>query len=300
MKGRLKWILLGILGLLLATGGYFWATFGLPEFLGIDGMEVIGKEGDDVKARVNAKIYNPNFYSLAANDLTYVIAYRDTVLGRGEMAEMELPGGDTSVIPLDAVMDLKGIFSVYKTMLSQPKCTLQVHLDGKFTSLNYHESLQIENVVAPGELLEQLLGQMMDGNSLQFKELKWKPKSVKKSGFSFMAEFQNPSPLPFTIKGLRMEFSRDGYGNSKTGDWELDEPIEVQPEGIVRIPGSVDVENLQAGADLLTGMFKGEVKYYSVGTLVLSLEGFDFEIPIRGKFVFNLKTQEGRWETEGG
>lgn len=299
MKARLIKILLGLLGVILIGGGILWATFGLPEFIEIDGMEIIGKEGDDVKARVNARIYNPNFYSLGAKELTYIIAYRDTVLGQGELAEMELPGGDTTLVELDAVMDLNGIFSVYKTMLAQPKCTMQVHLDGKFTSLNYRESLQIENIVAPGDLLKQLLGQMMDGNSLEFKELQWKPKSVKKSGFKFMAEFRNPAPLPFTIKALRMEFSREGYGNGKTGEWALDEPIDVQPVGVVRIPGDVEVENLKAGADLFTGMFKGEVKYFSVGTLVLSLEGFDFEIPIQGKFIFDLKTQEGRWETEG-
>ncbi len=298
MKNRLKWILLGLLGIILIGGGILWATFGLPEFIGIDGMEIVGKEGDDVKARVNARVYNPNFYSLGATELTYVIAYRDTVLGQGELAELELSGGDTTLVELDAVMDLKGIFSVYKTMLAQPQCTLQVHLDGKFTSLNYRESLQIENVVAPGDLLQQLLGQMMEGNSLEFKELKWKPKSVRKSGFSFMVEFKNPAPLPFTVKEIRMEFSREGYGNGKTGEWKLDSPIDVQPEGIVRIPGDVEIENLKAGTDLVTGIFKGEVKYYTVGTLVLGLEGFDFEIPIQGKFIFDLGTQEGRWETE--
>ena len=299
MKSRLKWILLGLLGIILIGGGILWATFSMPEFIAIEGMEVLGKEGEDIESRVTAKIYNGNFYALGASDLTYVISYRDTVLGRGELAEMDLPGGDTTDVELDAVMDLKGIFSVYKTMMAQPQCTLQIHLDGTFTSLNYHESLQIDNVVAPGELLQQLLGQMMNESSLEFTELKWKPQSLKKSGFEFKVEFENPAPLPFEIKDIRMEFSRDGYGQGKTGEWQMEEPIAVQPNGTVRIPGSVEIDNLQAGADLFTGVFKGEVKYYSVGTLVLGLEGFDFDIPIRGKFIFDLKTQEGRWENEG-
>ena len=232
--------------------------------------------------------------------MTYVISYRDTVLGQGALDEMSLPGGDTTTVELDAVLDLKGMFSVYKSMMAQKKCTLQVHLDGTFTSLNYHESLQIENVVAPGELLQQLIGQMMDESSLSFTDLEWEPKSLKKSGFGFKAEFKNPAPIPFELKEIRMEFSRDGYGQSKTGDWQLEEPIEVQANGTVRIPGSVEIDNLQAGADLFTGMFKGKVEYYSVGTMVLSVEGFDFDIPVRGKFIFDLKTQEGRWENELG
>jgi LEA14-like dessication related protein len=296
MKQKVKWIV-GMLALVfIAVIALLGLTFKLPAFAGIDEIKIEGMEGKHVAATISAKIYNPNFYALSARKLDYIVTYHDTVIGKGDLPKgLSLDGGDTTQLQLPIKMELEGIFAVYKSMLGKPKCKLDIHLEGAFTFLNYHQGLDLSTEIAPEKFIQDILGNSLGSDELHMEEMKWKSTKLTTSEFSFVSVVKNPLDIPLDLKQLDLRLYNEG-SSSLAGEWKLAKPTSLRPQYSTRIPGSIQINHLSAGVGVVTTIFTGELRLDAKGTMTLQLANLPFEIPIVGTVVIDPKTGKGRWE----
>jgi LEA14-like dessication related protein len=297
VKKKLLWISLGIVTLLVIVVGYVAATFQVPEFAGMDEIEIQELEGHDLHAEAKGRIYNGNFFAITARNLEYVVTYQDTVLGRGKLKEgFSLAAGDTTLVTLPLELGLEAICAVHTSMLKQRRCKIDIHLEGEYTSLHYAQGLDFSTEIDPDEFLKQVVGHSLGSSPISFEELTWKAGNLKTSEFSFVSVIMNHLDLPLELKAMTLIFYAEGENSAPAGDWKLDKPVPLQPKYSTRIPGTVKIHHLEAGKGAITTIFTGEIRYRTEGTLTLKLADLEFEIPIDGTVAFDPKTGTGRWE----
>ena len=296
MKNKIKWFIFLTLLLLIAVVGLLALTFKVPDFAGIDAIEIEGMDGKQLKASIQAKVYNPNFYGLSARKIDYIVTYRDTVIGKGVLPQgLSLSAADTTQLSLPLTMELDAIFAVYKSMLGLRRCKLDIHLDGEFTFLHYRHGLDLETEVETDKFISQILGKSLGSEDLSMEEMRWKSTNLKTSEFSFVSVVKNPLDIPLELRSLDIVLYNEGK-SSRAGAWKMEKATPLKPQYSTRLPGSIQVNHLGASAGVINTVFKGELRFDAKGTMVLQLADLPFEIPIEGKVVIDPKTGKGRWE----
>lgn len=296
MKKKLIWAAVGLVVLLLIGGGIVAATFKMPEFIGLDSIEIQELDEKDLHAVVKGKIANANFFDLSACKLDYIVTYHDTLLGRGKLPEITLNAGDTTGLELPLKMELQAIFAVYKSMLAERKCLIDIHLEGEFTSLRYSQGLDLQTEIDPHDFIKDVVGGSMGSSPVQFEELAWKTSDLQNSEFSFVSVVKNPLDIPLELKALTLFFYDGETSGDPAGNWKLDKSIPLQANYSTRVPGTVKIKHLEAGKGIVKTIFTGEVRYATKGILTLQLAQLPFEIPIEGTMVLDPKSGQGRWE----
>lgn len=297
MKKKLIWIGVGLVALLLIVGGILIATFKIPEFKGIVNFEVLELEGKELHAQVSGQVYNGNFYSLSARNLEYLVTYHDTLLGKGKLPEgISLAGGDSTLLELPFTLELQAIFALHKSMLRQSKCKLDIHLVGDFTQLHVTRGFDITMEVDPKQLLKDVLGHSMGDSPIKIEELTWKGGDLKQSSFSFVSVVKNPLDLDLELKTMVLAFFVEGNQADTAGHWQLDKPVALKPQYGTRVPGTVQIQNIEAGKGIVKTIFTGEIRYPARGLLTLQLANLTFEVPLEGTVVLDPKSGKGRWE----
>lgn len=297
MKKKIR-ILLGVtLLLLVGAGTYLGLTFKLPEFAGVEAIEMGDLQGRVLHATITTKIFNPNFYSLGARKVDYLISYRDTVIGRGKLQEgLSLLGGDTTHLKLPVEMELNGIFAVYESMLDAPKCKLDIHLDGEFTFLHYHHGLDLQADIAPEKFIQDVMGKSMTGDDLRLEELHWESSNLRSSQVRFVSVVKNPLDIPLILKSLDIRLYNPLGAKSLAGHWMLSTRSVLKPQYQTRLPGAMTLDHLAGIAGLAGGALTGKLKYRMEGMMVVELADLPFEIPLAGNLEFDTQTGNGRWE----
>ncbi len=296
MKLKIKWIVILLFLMLIAGAALIAFTFKMPEFSGVDEIKIEGMDGKQLSATIQAKVYNPNFYALGARKVDYIVTYRDTVIGKGALPQgLSLSGGDTTQLSLPLMMELDGIFAVYKSILRKPKCALDIHLEGEFTFLHYQHGLDLQTEVEADKFIQQILGKSLGSDDLGMEEMRWKSTNLKTSEFSFVSVVKNPLDIPLDLRSLDIVLYNEGK-SSRAGEWKLENAIPLKPKYSTRLPGSIQINHLGASAGVINTVFKGELRFDAKGTMVMQLADLVFEIPINGKVVIDPKTGKGRWE----
>lgn len=296
-KKKLLYVLLALLGVVALLLGIGAATFSMPELVRVDGIEVLELEERDLKAQLKARIYNGNFYSLSASKLEYITTYRDTVIGRGKLREgLSLAGGDTTTVEMPMDLNLDAIFAVYKSMLRERKCKLDIHLEGSFTKLGIARGLDLEMEMAPDSFLQSVVGGSLGDGGVKLEEMQWKRGDLKGSDIAFVALVKNPIKVPLELRKMEMAFLPEDSRTDTAGRWWLEKAVTLQPDYTTRMPGTVHLLHLAAGKGIVESIFKGEIRYAAVGKVTLGLARLDFEVPLEGTVVIDPKDQKVRWE----
>lgn len=297
MKKKLIWAAIGLVVLLLIGGGIVAATFKMPEFVGLDGIEIQELEGKDLHAVVKGKISNANFFELTARKLDYIVTYHDTLIGRGKLPEgFELAAGDTTELELPVKMELQAIFAVYKSMLAKDKCPLDIHLEGEFTRLHHAHGLDLQTEIEPEKFIKDIVGGSMGNSPIKFEDLSWKTSDFQNSEFTFVSVVKNPLDIPLEMKALTLFFYSESNLEDPAGNWKLDAPVPLKANYSTRIPGTVKIKHLEAGKSIVKTIFTGEIRYATKGTVTLQIAKLPFDIPIEGTMVIDPKSGKGKWE----
>ncbi len=297
---KLKWISLSLLLLLVAAVAVVGLTFSMPEFAGMDQIEIQGMEGKQLAATLTAKIHNPNFYSLGARKLDYIVTYHDTLIGRGSLPDgLSLTAGDTSRLQLPVKLELNGIFAVHKSMLKRDKCKIDIHLDAEFTYFHFRQGLDLSTEIAPEKFIQQVLGNSLGSDDLELVEMKWKSTKLQTSEFSFVSVVKNPLDIPLDLQSLELKLHNEG-SKRKAGEWKLEKPMTLKPKYSTRLPGSIEINHLNAGLGVVNTIFTGELRFDAEGIMVLQLAGLPFEIPLAGRVVIDPRSGSGHWEQVAG
>jgi LEA14-like dessication related protein len=302
LKKKLIWMALGVVALVVIVVAVVAATFKMPEFVGMDGIEIQeikpeDPDGSGLKAVVKGRIYNANFFSLSARNLEYLVTYQDTVLGRGKFeGKLTVGAGDTTELALPLRLGLEAIAAVHKTLLGHEKSVLDIHLEGEFTSLGYARGLDFQTEIDPAEFMRQIIGRIMEYDSPKMEEVTLKEASLKSSQFSFVSMVFNPLEVPLELKTLEMTFYPQGDAVNAAGNWKMEKAIPLAPHYSTRVPGTVVIQHLQAGKGVVTTILTGEIRYDAKGKLKLGLADHEFEVPVEGVVVLDPVTRKGRWE----
>lgn len=297
MKKKLLYGSLAVVAVLGIVLGVLAATFSMPELAGVDGIEVLELEEHDLKAQLNARIYNGNFYSLSASKLEYITTYRDTVIGRGKLREgLSLAGGDTTLVEMPMDLNLDAIFAVYKSMLRERRCKLDIYLEGNFTKLGIERGLDLQMEMEPDSFLQSVVGGSLGDGGVKLEEMQWKRGDLKGSDIGFVALVKNPIKVPLELKAMDMAFLPEDSRTDTAGHWWMEKPVTLQPNYTTRMPGTVHLLHLATGKGIVAGILKGEIRYAAVGKVTLGLANLAFEVPLEGTVVIDPKEQKVRWE----
>lgn len=296
MKKKLLWASLSLLLVALLSVGVVAATFEMPSMEGVDEIEILRLRGKDLEAQVHARIHNGNWFGLGARRLDYLVTYRDTVVGKGKLAELSLPAGDTTAIALPVDMALGGIFAVHKAMLAQDRCALDIHLEADFTFLNIRHGLDLRADVEPKDFIEDVMRVAFEGDGVSVEELKWEGSDLSQSAFAFLTVVKNPLDVDLELRSVALEVFNEGQRGSRLGEWRLAKPQPLPAQYSTRVPGRMELRHLEAGKGMLGTVLKGELRLDAVGKVQMALAGLVFDIPLDGKLVFGMPGGKGRWE----
>ncbi|MEM0997226.1 MAG: LEA type 2 family protein [Bacteroidota bacterium] len=284
MQRRLLRIFLVLLLLIAVAVGIIAATFAVPELVEFQDLEVKGLEDQQLKAELHCQIRNDNFFALSAYALDYVVSYHDTVIGTGQMPQLKLPANTVSDLALPADIDLPGVISLHPSLFDRSSAELEVLLSGEFSRLHYRHTVAVTATISPKELISELLDQALAEAQPEFQNIRLTALSPKASQFRCTAVFQNPLAIPYTISAMDLEFSSKGMHEASSGKWSLKAPASVKANGTGKIPVDLEIANLSTGKDLLKGVFKGKIQYYTWGEVTVDLAGLNYPVPITGRF----------------
>jgi LEA14-like dessication related protein len=293
-----KIILFLVIFLLLGLGflGIVAVTFKMPEFAGMDEIALHDMEHGDLQATITARIFNPNFFALGAAKVDYVVSYRDTVIGKGELPQgLSLAASDTTPLELPVAMNLNGIFAVHKSMLRKAKCKLDIHLNGEFTFLHYRHGLDLQVEIEPEKFIQQVLGKSMGSDGISLEEMHWKSSKIDESTIEFVTLVKNPLDISLNLKSLDIKLYAE-TNQSLAGEWKLEKSLPLKPQYSTRMPGSMTLHHLAATMSVIGGVFRGEMKFDAKGMMIVELADLPFEIPIEGQVIVDARTGKGRWE----
>jgi hypothetical protein len=238
-------------------------------------------------------IENSNSFSIAGNDLSFKIFYKEVSIGSG-LCPMEFELTSKSVSSVEANMTLY-IDSIPENLrmelFEMDSITLNVHMSykGKFGLKHQKES---EVKLSLMMIQDAVIQSYLPTSGIKLDDLTLTSSSSSQSVFSGNCKFLNTLPADITVLQSDINIYSDLNKSTKVGKLIMKDTISVISGQANNIPCRIDVDNFKAMSVGLGKMMNGSLDFYAIGPVHFKMIGNDYKIPLAIHFSYNPLTSK--------
>ncbi len=259
----------------------------VPRIVSIDSINLTNDENNVLSLESSVSIENANRIDIAGKDLKFNVYYQNSNLGSGICDEkFNLDSKAITPIPINFELFLDSIPEDLRMKLFEMDSiplTMQISFQGK---LGMHHSKEGEFYLKLSEIQSALISSYMSNSGFDLKDLKMESTNMNTTKFSGNLSFENKLPFSLTIKNSDVYIFNLRKGGVKVGDVDITDNLIIEKDSTAAIPSKMIVDNLKAASTGFGKVLSGNLDYFAIGNVLVTIHELDFKIPIDVHFVY--------------
>jgi len=259
----------------------------VPKIKSIDSLKVKKDEGNILTLTSNLTIENTNGFDISGKDLKISIFYNKYNLGIGNCNEnFKLDSKSISPIKIDFKLYLDSIPDNLRMKLFEMDSiplNMQLSFKGK---LGVKHKKEGEFNLKFNELQSALINSYFSDEDIELKEMKVESSTIMNTKFSAILMFKNKIPIDLMIKNSEIQIFDQKKEGTNIGIVEIKKDLKIEKETISQIPSKFNIDNNKAATTGFPKVLSGQLDYYAVGNILMTMKDLDFKVPISLHFIY--------------
>ena len=264
-----------------------FSAIDVPKIKSIDSLKVKNDENNILTLTSNLTIENTNGFDISGKDLKISIFYNKFNLGIGNCNEnFKLDSKSISPIKIDFKLYLDSIPDNLRMKLFEMDSiplNMQLSFKGKLGIKHKKES---EFNLKFNELQSALINSYFSDEEIELKEMKVESSTIMNTKFSAILMVKNKIPLVLIIKNSEINIFDQKKEGTNIGIVEIKKDLKIEKETISQIPSKFNIDNNKAAATGFGKVLSGQLDYYAIGNILLTMNDLDFKVPINLHFIY--------------
>lgn len=259
----------------------------VPKIKSIDSLKVKNDENNILTLTSNLTIENTNGFDISGKDLKISIFYNKFNLGIGNCNEnFMLNSKSTNPIKIDFKLYLDSIPDNLRMKLFEMDSiplNMQLSFKGK---LGIKHKKEGEFNLKFNELQSALINSYFSDEEIELKEMKVESSTIMNTKFSAILMVKNKIPIDLNIKNSEIKIYDQKKEGTNIGIVEIKKDLKIEKETISQIPSKFNIDNNKAAATGFGKVLSGQLDYYAIGNILLTMNNLDFKVPISLHFIY--------------
>lgn len=259
----------------------------VPKIKSIDSLKVKNDENNILTLTSNLTIENTNGFDISGKDLKISIFYNKFNLGIGNCNEnFKLDSKSISPIKIDFKLYLDSIpDNLRMKLFEMDSITLNMQLSFK-GKLGIKHKKEGEFNLKFNELQSALINSYFSDEEIELKEMKVESSTIMNTKFSAILMVKNKIPIDLNIKNSEIKIFDQKKEGTNIGIVEIKKDLKIEKETISQIPSKFNIDNNKAAATGFGKVLSGQLDYYAIGNILLTMNDLDFKVPINLHFIY--------------
>ena len=259
----------------------------VPKIKSIDSLKVKNDENNILTLTSNLTIENTNGFDISGKDLKISIFYNKFNLGIGNCNEnFKLDSKSISPIKIEFKLYLDSIPDNLRMKLFEMDSiplNMQLSFKGK---LGIKHKKEGEFNLKFNELQSALINSYFSDEEIELKEMKVESSTIMNTKFSAILMVKNKIPIDLNIKNSEIKIYDQKKEGTNIGIVEIKKDLKIEKETISQIPSKFNIDNNKAAATGFGKVLSGQLDYYAIGNILLTMNDLDFKVPISLHFIY--------------
>ena len=264
-----------------------FSAIDVPKIKSIDSLKVKNDENNILTLTSNLTIENTNGFDISGKDLKISIFYNKFNLGIGNCNEnFKLDSKSISPIKIEFKLYLDSIPDNLRMKLFEMDSiplNMQLSFKGKLGIKHKREG---EFNLKFNELQSALINSYFSDEEIELKEMKVESSTIMNTKFSAILMVKNKIPLDLIIKNSEINIFDQKKEGTNIGIVEIKKDLKIEKETISQIPSKFNIDNNKAAAIGFGKVLSGQLDYYAIGNISLTMNDLDFKVPISLHFIY--------------
>lgn len=264
-----------------------FSAIDVPKIKSIDSLKVKNDENNILTLTSNLTIENTNGFDISGKDLKISIFYNKFNLGIGNCNEnFKLDSKSISPIKIEFKLYLDSIPDNLRMKLFEMDSiplNMQLSFKGKLGIKHKREG---EFNLKFNELQSALINSYFSDEEIELKEMKVESSTIMNTKFSAILMVKNKIPLVLIIKNSEINIFDQKKEGTNIGIVEIKKDLKIEKETISQIPSKFNIDNNKAAATGFGKVLSGQLDYYAIGNILLTMNDLDFKVPINLHFIY--------------
>ena len=286
-----KRVALILLNLLLVTAAIFALSFEEPQMQSINQVKLGAIANEGTTAKIEASIYNSNFYSLVANQLSWQI-YLDTVfLTKDEITEpITLEGNASTPLQAEVSFSKEAISYCIEQLADKDSLNLTIYSTALVGPFDFEFNSKHELTLDGSELMDRAIDDLWQDHELALESLEVKSIGLKICEFEAWVSYQNNSEVSYELVSMDLGlWSKEG---EHLGDFSpLKETMPVTAGTNEILQTMVSIDPIKAG---ISGLAQRSttVAFRVKGKVSVQLLDSPIDLPLDVPITYNVLTRK--------
>lgn len=261
-----------------------------PIFISNENLRFKSAKDSIFQFSIDTYIYNPTKLKYQLKELFFDINHDEDKIGNGKLiSPLQIKSKDTVVLHFNCNLNLIQLQKKHKQILSQD--TVDFYFTGEAFAVHPLKKIRKDFEIKIPYDTKSFISDNLLGSDLIFSRIEINPFSNNnplKTNFRLKIKIYNKQSFDFEIKKIEISLKSK---NSKKVVLEgvLDTIINSPSQQTVEIPLDIESRNLNILQNLGNFFLGNDTnKYIGSGTVIISIEGYDFQIPFLQEF--DIKT----------
>jgi hypothetical protein len=136
------------------------------------------------------------------------------------------------------------------------------------------------------ELQSALINSYFTDEEIELKEMKVESSTIMNTKFSAILMVKNKIPIDLNIKNSEIKIYDQKKEGTNIGIVEIKKDLKIEKETISQIPSKFNIDNNKAAATGFGKVLSGQLDYYAIGNILLTMNDLDFKVPISLHFIY--------------
>jgi LEA14-like dessication related protein len=264
-----------------------FSAIDVPKIKSIDSLKVKNDENNILTLTSNLTIENTNGFDISGKDLKISIFYNKFNLGIGNCNEnFKLDSKSISPIKIEFKLYLDSIPDNLRMKLFEMDSiplNMQLSFKGKLGIKHKREG---EFNLKFNELQSALINSYFSDEEIELKEMKVESSTIMNTKFGAILVIKNKIPLNLIIKNSEINIFDQKKEGTNIGIVEIKKDLKIDKETISQIPSKFIIDNNKAAATGFGKVLSGQLDYYAIGNILLTMNDLDFKVPINLHFIY--------------
>lgn len=261
MKGFVKYLLIGIILLVVVALVYLKVSFLKPTVTSIENIQLTSFTDSGSAMVLTVKINNPNPYSIQMKDLE--VNWNQLVNGSTAKDPITLPSKSENIYQIPVAIQFGKIDDLLNSVAADSSSIFKVHLFAKpsfwFSYLEINETISGS---ASGNMIPELFSSVFKEN-VTLKKIHWPQDiSAQSVDVTFDMEIKNPYDLELQLKNYQIQIFEDSSKTTLLGQLMNNEGLLLSPRSTQLIANKLTIKPLASAMNAALRMLQGNLTYF--------------------------------------
>ncbi len=261
-----------------------------PEFLDVERIELVEDKTDELVIASDISIYNPNWFSISADDITFNLYIDTFYIGKGDIIDdLLLPKKDTAIISSLLIIQKNCLDSSVKLSDS-----ISINILGssaipyisKRFYFNFDYKLYINNFIT------FFADKFIQEDDIQIKEVRINKIDLANIYLEVTFLLDNKSEMEYTINKLDVEVYKSNKYKNLIGNSKIDESFTILADTVNEFKTRVQVSTLMMGSAIFSNSLSNKNSFFIKVNSKVEYNNIEVPFTIQRRVDYNPLTLE--------